>query len=160
MKKLLIFALILGLFAGCKKDSTPEAPCYVGTWEGDLSTIANPAYTTNFFESAPTMTLYDNNTGLVKFTVLPTAKTNLAGYTIRLGVNYSISTDQKITFSGISTSYAIGSAEPVQQPTYTSYIMSYFSQIGTHSYVCDTQKITFSQTAFSPPLFITKWNRK
>jgi hypothetical protein len=160
MKKLLLFTLIIGLFAGCKKDTTPADPCYVGTWEGDLSTIANPAYTTNFFESAPTMTLFADNTGLIKFTVLPTAKVNLAGYTIRLGVSYTISTDQKITFYGISTSYAIGSAEPVQQPMNTSYIMSYFSQIGTHTYVCDTQKITFSQTAFGPPLYITKWNRK
>jgi hypothetical protein len=160
MKKLLLFTLIIGLFAGCKKDTTPADPCYVGTWEGDLSTIANPAYTTNYFESAPTMTLFADNTGLIKFTVLPTAKTSLAGYTLRLGVSYTISTDQKIKFYGISTSYAIGSAEPVQQPMNTALILGVFSRPPNHSFICETQKITFPDLNADPPLYITKWNRK
>ena len=162
MKKLLLFTLILGLFAGCKKDSTPEAPCYVGTWEGSVVNPDDAASASVYYESPPTLILYDNNTGVARFTVKSTSTSYFAGNKVGVGFTYTVSIDNKFSVNSIiSSTLTIGSGEPVTQTKGTSGILGQDLWVGTaFSTTCQSNKLTINVPPNLGILKYTGWTRK
>jgi hypothetical protein len=166
MKKLLLFTLIIGLFAGCKKDTTPADPCYVGTWEGSIVNPIEAADAASFYDGIPTVTLYDNNTGIARFSVSKTSVTSseLRGYKVGIGFNYRISADNKIVATNvISATLTIGSNEPVVQDPNIVSVYGFYLKVNTPFLIsCQGNKLTIKPTVDGSDSFLryTDWTRK
>jgi hypothetical protein len=84
MKKLLLFTLIIGLFAGCKKT---ETPCYVGVFGGNVNICST--LEPSVISSERVLTLFENGTGTLYLPSCPLQ----AKEDVRCNLSYEVKGD-------------------------------------------------------------------